>query len=413
VIRVPLDLARGEKQQSFIDALNAALRQSNASFLMISASGHSAEDGGYESSLTVAWPNSTSSGRISWHLLKDSKGTLIHLIVEAEGCEGTAWEQEVRELINGALVATLAERKSKYFMRTEFYYVGPRLDGEYWLPGYRFAPGDPDIQIHDVFTERVVVIDQNVMGIDGHHAAIVGREAARRHGARLSLLLNIGLYQPSGPARIWVLNKDHEIGSELRFRGFDPQEHQRTTMPRKREISPLGKKGRPILYPYGYSGYTVTLPCESRAILREIERASEGIRDAFDRCARLYQVSLVAGQQFPSVGLAYRVAAVEALAKSGGPWNGFSAFVRAHVQIDSETESLLGSLYGDVRSAHFHAGQFPMGEFGIQRWFDPLMDEAHVRTQEVGFAGSYLMRTAILSWISRVTGVQLETPELP
>jgi hypothetical protein len=411
-IQFPLDL-RDEKQQIFIDAMNAALRESGAAFSMISASGNSTGDRGFESSLTVSWPASIAPATTTWKLLKDAKGTLMHLTVETEADENDAWKLEVRALVERALVAALADRKSKFFHRSEFYYIGPRLDGEYWLPGFRFAPGDPDEEQHGIFLERVVVIDQEALGMDSTHAAIVGAESARRYAARLSLLLNIGFYRPRSPAAVWVSREGDELGCERRFRGFY-SEHRPVKMPRKRELAPLGRQGQPILslpYLYGaYAGDLVTLPRESRRILRQMECTNDSVRDAFDRCARLYQVALVAGQQFPSVGLAYRVAAVDALAQTSGPWNGFSEFVRAHVHVDADTESLLESLYGDVRSAHFHAGKFPLGEFRVQR-FDPLMDEAGVRSQEIGFAGSLLLRMAILSWISRVTGVRLEEPE--
>ena len=69
------------------------------------------------------------------------------------------------------------------------------FDGQYWLPGYRFAPAWPaDPEPWLLNAERVVVIDQNISAIDVYHAHVLANEAARRYSARLSLLLDIGLY---------------------------------------------------------------------------------------------------------------------------------------------------------------------------------------------------------------------------
>jgi hypothetical protein len=63
-----------------------------------------------------------------------------------------------------------------------------------------------------------------------------------------------------------------------------------------------------------------------------MDSAAPSLRESFDRAARLHQVGAVCGALFPSVGLAYRVAAVEAASSSDPRYaGGFKDFMRAHV----------------------------------------------------------------------------------
>jgi hypothetical protein len=411
---IELGIPRGEKQQLFVDLLNAALRERGAYFSMLSSSGNHFEDGSFESILTLGTPDRTGTETVTWRLTKASDGSLSSITVEAQGPRANEAETEAGKVVHRSLVLTLSEPTQRYFHRVDFYFVGPRLDGEYWLPGFRLAPGDPDESQHDIFSERVVYIDQEVSGVDEMHARVIANERARRHAARLSFLMNIGLTRPTGPHRIWVLSDDEgpRSGCERRFRGFVPST-QATRMPKKGTTERLGKRGRPILNPYGYAGETVTIPLEARAILRGLERLPANLREAFDKCARLYQVALIVGRQLPSVGLAYRVAAVDALAQGAGATRDFREFVRSNIDLDAGLETLLNTLYGEVRSAHFHGGAFPLGEFTPQRSFDPLMDQAWVRQQEIGYQGSHLLRSTVLAWLSRTLRVPLRDPADP
>jgi hypothetical protein len=353
-----------------------------------------------------------------WRLIKEANGSLEKIVVEHVdlAVPEVEWERAVQSLINNAFSAALAEKKQRFFKRGEFFYIGQRLDGEYWLPGFRLAPGDPDGSDRShIFDERVVHIDINVEAIDAHYAGIMAEEIIRRHVARLSLLLNIGFYRPQ-MGRVWVLpefqaaSSEPEV-SERRWLGYyDTEAVDR--MPTKGESCKLGEYSGSFFARYT-TGATITIPRETRAILRGIAQTDSQVREAFDRGARLYQVSLVIGRQFPSVGLAYRVAAVEAIAKSLPKALDFSEFIRAYVQSDQQVEALIKTLYGSIRSAHFHGGQFPLGEFAATRWFDPLMDEAVFRQQELGMEGARLLRVAILRWVATATQTELTMPEGP
>jgi hypothetical protein len=111
---------------------------------------------------------------------------------------------------------------------------------------------------------------------------------------------------------------------------------------------------------------------------------------------------LVVGRRYPSVSLAYRVAAVEAIVQGNPEFSGFSDFVRKNVWEEPYLEEALDFLYGKARSAHFHSGEFPGGEFDMWRFFDPFMDDEWVKKSELQRLGYELKRTAIVTWIRSV-----------
>ena len=85
-------------------------------------------------------------------------------------------------------------------------------------------------------------------------------------------------------------------------------------MPEKGEQCPLGAYKGSLAARYRIAGELLSLPAQARSILRGIDDVDHPlVANAFDCGARLYQVAAVCGRFFPSVGLAYRVAAVEAV----------------------------------------------------------------------------------------------------
>jgi hypothetical protein len=108
------------------------------------------------------------------------------------------------------------------------------------------------------------------------------------------------------------------------------------------------------------------------------------------------------GGIFPSVGLAYRVAAVEAIVKTTGVSGSFSEFVRDNVSPNGDLDRVLHYLYARVRSAHFHSGDFPSREFARASMFDPLMDQAMLQRHELHVEGFAVIRESIVDWILRL-----------
>jgi hypothetical protein len=362
---IPLNIPRGPRQSEFVDYLNAAIRQRTTSY---AGSTRVNTEGLFESAATVPFPVDQRMIPLTWRLTKDGSGTLLKLSIESTDPQATdpTWTTAVLEFVTSVLATALAERRQRYFRLSIWYYIGPQLDGEYWLPGYRFAPAfaaDPHPYL--VNGERAVCVDQEVNAIDDQHASALADEAARRHTARLSLLLNAGIYGADHALR-WgrVAFSDVPKPESERFQhGFSHPSLRLSEMPKKgQECAAGGYKGS-LAARYRVPGELVSLPPEARKILRGVDSSEPLVPDAFDSGARLYQVACVCGRYFPSVGLAYRVAAVEAISKVDRECNGFSDFMRKYVKSQKDIDQVLSYLYGVARSAHFHAGEFPMGEF--------------------------------------------------
>jgi hypothetical protein len=401
-MKVELNLPKGSKQRLFLDFLNSQLRRRTSGYT--GAYGYS-DDGTFESTITGPFSIDQEEVPITWRIVKSAEGILLYIeaICAEENSSEVNWETATQQFINSVFAATLAERKNKYFRRFFFNYIGTQIDGEYWLQKTRFAPVWPDDdQPHLINAERVVSIDIEVDAIDEMDAMALAGEIAKRQAARLSLLLNVGLYQTSSNS-VWVIPskeiKTAEKAERLQrgFWGFGPQ---LTEMPKKGTICPLGKYAGSFTACYRIAGELLSLPPQARKILKAIDSSDLPILDSFDRSARLYQVAAVVGAQFPSVGLAYRVAAVEAISKADQSCHGFSEFVRKYVRSVSNIDSLLEYLYGSVRSAHFHAGSFPLGEFDGDRFFDPLMDSEQIQNTQIHRMCFDITREAIVNWIS-------------
>ena len=411
-MEIELNLPRGQRQQGFVDYLNSALRRR---ITPSTGSGRVTAEGLLESIVTGPFSIDQSLIPLTWRIIKDSKGTLLKLVIEGAdpSVMESSWKTAVYEFVTSVLATALAETRQKFFLRSFFYYVGPQLDGEYWLPGYRFAPAYPeDSDPHLINGERIVSIDQEIEAIDDLHASTLAGEAALRHVARLSLLLNTGLYGSEQVLRWgWQAVEGKPIESVRFHPGFMLHPALNfTQMPKKGEQCTLGKYKGSLAARHRVAGELQSLPPDARKILRGVDHSAPLVTDAFDRGARLYQVATVCGRFFPSVGLAYRVAAVEAISKADDQCKGFSDFMRKHVSSPKDNEKALAYLYGAVRSAHFHAGEFPMGEFNRSPFgFDPLMDFETMARENFHRVCYELTREAIVNWLSQMIPETSET----
>jgi hypothetical protein len=169
-------------------------------------------------------------------------------------------------------------------------------------------------------------------------------------------------------------------------------------MPRKGERCHAGAPGDGIRQHKRISG-TLKMPAEARRILRGVEALSEPVKDAFDGAARMYQIGLSLGRRFPSAELAYRVGAIEALSAIDTEAKNFSAFMRKYLSLDPNDVQLLSYLYHDVRSSHFHAGKFDLGEFSVQRHMDIVLSPHIAFRREQERRCFELTRQAIVNWM--------------
>lgn len=143
----------------------------------------------------------------------------------------------------------------------------------------------------------------------------------------------------------------------------------------------------------------MSLPPEARRILRSVDSAPTDVRLAFDRGARLHQVGAVIGRTFPSAGLAYRVAALDAISQAHGQKRILTEFVRKYTKEPALADGVVDYLWGSIRSAHFHGGEFPLGEFSPVRLMDPLMGFESTNQQNLQFFIYPLIREVIVRWI--------------
>lgn len=395
---------KGEQQQQFLAYLNSALRER---MQMYRGTAQQGGDGNFLVSTSGSFKIAEKEVLLVWTLYHQQDGALAKLVVEREGggADQANWERAVHEIVTSASLAALSQKKGKYFQRTVFQYVGPQLSGEYWLPGFRFAPvlpNDPEPTLYNA--ERVIAIDQNVEAVDERHAGVLASFAAKRHAARLSLILNIGIYTGETTLR-WVLPIVENVPARESVRyhlGFHHPLRIQSKMPKKGQLCGAGKSPGSIFDEHPRIHLTC-LPKETRTILRGLDAAAPTIRQAFDNAARLYQVGLVSSRAYPSVGLAYHVAAVEALSAYDEEVAGFSKFMRKFVRSKPLSEDTLNYLHGDVRSAHFHSGKFPWGEFSESRTYSgPFMDAEWVQRDSLHRASYRLMRDAIANWIKEV-----------
>jgi hypothetical protein len=397
---IPLNLPPGERQQEFLDYLNSALRPRFNSF---EGSAGYRSDERFESTVTGEFDLGTAKIPLTWRLLRSVDGqTLECLEVVASDVAPpeSEWETAASQFVTGVLSAALAARRSSFFQRVMFSYIGVQLDGEYWLPGFRFAPIDPnDPDPALINAERVVVFDMNIEAVDHFHANALADEAARRNAARISLLLNVGLFRSDNTVKTWVLSPEGHFRSQRLQVGFFSPEATINAMPSKAEICPLGKYQGSLKALIRFAGTPMSLPPEARRILRGVDLAPTDVRLAFDRGARLHQVGAVIGRTFPSAGLAYRVAALDAISQAHGQKRVLTEFVRKYTREPSLADGVVDYLWGSIRSAHFHGGEFPLGEFSPARLMDPLMGVESTNQQNLQLFIYPLIREVIVRWI--------------
>lgn len=405
-MRVPIGIRSKDKQRRFLDYLNANLRQH-----ISSSSGQAGfkRDGTFESVITGAFSLDNTEVVLTWKFFKSKEGILeyIEVICEEDNIENSEWTDKAHKLIYSSLASALEKKQKSFFVRRKFFYVGPQLDGEYWIRGFRFAPAFPeDPKPYLLNAERPIVIETKLKAIDSRHLVGIANEFANRQSARLSLLLNVGIYKSEQVFR-WVLEKNDK-GKQISQRhqlGFSTTNSLPNKMPMKEELCPLGKYQSELRAKYRYAGELLSLPAETRKVYRAIEESNKNIEDAFDHCARLYQTGRVIGLHYPSAGLAYQVAAVESITQAIPEFDGFSDFVRRFVEPKPELDTALDFLYASVRSAHFHGGKFPFGEFSNHTLSGPLMDSDQIEKSSLRTLGFQITREAIVNWLlSEVDG---------
>lgn len=366
------------------------------------ASAHFSDDGAFVTSVKGLFAFGEEQQEISWEMNKSSDGTLVSVRVsDANGKEvPRLLKYELNGFFTNVLTEALSNKRKEFFHHSTYYYVGPQLDGEYWLKGFRLAPAfpnDPDLYL--INAERPVALDYYVNAVDAHMAVAISEARAKRFIARLSLISNIGFYKSGGEQR-WVLIPQPEGGfiSQRYQLGYAAQNISHFAMPSKGELSRLGDYSSSIKDWGLRAGKLLSLPHETRRILQWIEDAKNNLSEAFDNAARMYQAALVIGGIYPSISLAYKVAAVEALSLGDTRYGSFGTFMEGNLETKDYDKKFIDALYGIARSAHFHSGRFPVDD-ALDQLYNPFWTEHGLVSADLSWTGHRILRLAMINWL--------------
>ena len=359
-----------------------------------SGAGHREQDGTFVE--RVEGQIGADSGELTpttWVLLWDKDGLLSSISVEAPAGSPGWWKDAVNSTYQNALASALSADKAKFFRRDQFAYIGPNLDGEYWIAGWRIAPAIPDDE-GDFVSERIVLLDHWTEAVNDQHSMSIGQVKADRIMVLLSLFVGIGFYRIP-VVKKWVITGPGESKRyQLGYRSGTPYPEN---MPKKGEECSLGKSVAVDRRDLGSTSLTgrLHLPSDTRELFRAFENLSQPDQRVFFGAAALHHIGLPAGSHLPSVSLSYQVAAVEALAEKQS-LEGIVDLVRKYnPQVSDE---FIKHLYGKVRSAHFHAGEFPLGEFDPKS-VGPIMDPEHLSQTDLRVGASLVLQPTLIDWL--------------
>ena len=173
------------------------------------------------------------------------------------------------------------------------------------------------------------------------------------------------------------------------------------TLPKKGELCETVEFSCNISNPLKFLNEKLKCPVETRKILRGIAESDENIQNAFDSCCFLYQLGLNAGRQYPTVKISYMCAAVEAIVKSKATeCESFSEFMKKHSS--SEGTELYNFIY-DIRSSHWHSGQFKMRDHNYEPM--DISDSSRLIHTNVRMLAELSMRGAIIDWLFTTLGM--------
>lgn len=396
-----LSIAKGPKQQLFLSYLNSELSKLS---IRSQAESELTPNGSFNTTLHTVLRVNADELELKWLIETSRTGELISVEASPIGVSldlpTMNWERIAEDIVNSALLSAFNERRTRIAVRRILYYVGPQLDGEYLFRGLRLAPAIQDDTLPCAFNaERVVTFDFQVDSIDSHDAAYLASQFSRSAAARVSLLLDVDLYEQAGE-QVWV-QAPNESQSERLNRGVFNIPVP-TTMPCRSNVSDRGSWGEPIAS-FRRTAQTLKMPPETRKILRGIDGLPEPTRNAFDGAARMYQIGLSLTRRFPSAALAYRVAAIDALQQTEPDCNGFSQFMRKYSPEVAAEPRILEYLHGEIRSSHFHAGKFDLGEFSTRRYMDIVQDQDSVHLSLMHHRCFELTRGALVNWMISIS----------
>lgn len=392
------DLNR-EQSDKFFDYFRAKLRAQDRFLSEPTGSGRFIDDK-YEVDLTsdLTLDDGTKT-EIIWTLLFDRNSKIISISVEAEQNKN---ELAAVNFIADTLQKALSEKREIFFVRSYFGIISDsNLVGEYWLSGIRFAPLFPEDNSKLTDSERILVFDQNIEAIDETHAKELAKRQSTIYSAYMSLILDCGLYKPTNEYRYLFPTQPIEKRTPKREKTGFVDYDRPISMPEKNQLCKCEKFSGSVYDSIKFLGRDLKCPIETRKILKGIQQLDSNKKEAIDKCALLYQLALTLGRDHPTVKIAYEYASIDAITKRLGKeeYTGFSDFVKKNLDSieNQKIQSLLNYIHEKVRSAHWHSGEFTLGELDHRSDF-LTNPELHIRSDNTRQAHN-IMRTAIFNWI--------------
>jgi hypothetical protein len=284
--------------------------------------------------------------------------------------------------------------------------------GELWL-GDSLRLGPPSQQDESALLgPRYIVVDSQVEGIDWSDALSHFDVLLRETAVFLTVVLRTLVTVPENGKRdwTWTPGADGTVSCEVRQTGyFETKNPASMPTPGERPI-PLRSVSRPD---WSIGGITTSdseqcPPEDIVSLWRTVSGLPPERRQEFLQSGSLYQLALTLFPKFRTASFAFLVAACEALKPEGNQFREHNAY--------DVIEALLGKVVADqlrshpvraqdVRSVHFHRGEFRADEF-VPRYFlssfdDPTFDEGLRHLARVA-------SNAIIEWLKRGGAVVLQ-----
>lgn len=312
--------------------------------------------------------------------------------------------EKIQSIIQDSLAYALSERKRIIYTRYNLPYIGPALDGEYFINGMRIAPLFPDDKLKDnVDMERLLAIDIKTIAIDHYDAHSKSTQAVMQFAAQISLFLNIGIYFPAHESRFGYVDLINDHFS-------NPQRFQLNTgylastigqLPKHGTLCPPGKYAGSFQRHYRMVGM-LNMPTDVRRLYNSLKRQPESLQIAFDKCSRLNHVACIIGMLAPSAALAYRIAAIDAASKYTVNCRDPRKFIKQYTDNSSDRDRLIKRMWDNYRSGHFHEGAFLLGEYDVPDWHGPIVMGSYLtRTTEEGDIAE-MIRSALKNWLQAI-----------
>jgi hypothetical protein len=320
------------------------------------------------------------------------KGSLEYIEVSSVN-ESLNWREVISKVFAVSLASAFGQNMNSYFIRQRFAYIGPRLDGVYYVSGWRISPATPYTGT-EILTESAIYLDMDVSGINQSYANAKSQKLGKEIISLLSVFLNKGFYKIPSEKRWVYLSEDESNVYQLGFHDFEPYP---AVMPKK-DPEKAGTFVDPENIVRPHFGQSFCLPNNIRKLFKTYNNLDPENKEAYLNAARMYQISLSLGRNNTTVLLSYQIAALDALSKPTRENNRNKNAIIGIVQKYSPGfEELIGNLYESIRSAHFHQGYFVEKDTeGIN--IKPFMGPIFKDYQQIFY--NDVTRTVLISWLS-------------